>query len=98
MVGCPFDADRVATLLTLIEEGYEDQIMLAHDSITVWLGRPPVMPPQAEEIMTNWHPFHFFDNIVPTLEEKGLTGEQIDKLFNQNVKNLFAGAPVRISQ
>jgi phosphotriesterase-related protein len=98
MVGCPFDAERVATLLTLIEEGYEDQIMLAHDSITVWLGRPPIMTPQVEEMMGNWHPFHLFDNVVPTLREKGLTNEQIDKFFNQNVKNLFAGTSVKVGQ
>ncbi len=95
MVGAPFDAERVETLMRLIEAGYEDQIMLAHDSITVWLGRPPVMTPQVEEIMGNWHPFHLFDNIVPSLKEKGLTDVQVAKFFNANVHALFSGAPVQ---
>lgn len=29
LVGTPFDSERIETLLVLLEEGYEDQILLA---------------------------------------------------------------------
>lgn len=98
LVGAPFDHERIETLVSLIESGYEDQIMLAHDSITVWLGRPPVMNEQVQQIMGNWHPFHIFDDILPVLKEKGITDTQIDKMFNQNNRALFAGDPIKAGQ
>ena len=38
--GCPMDPQRVETVLALIKAGYADQILLSHDFIQVWLGRP----------------------------------------------------------
>jgi phosphotriesterase-related protein len=96
LVGAPFDHERVATLLTLLAEGYEDQILLSHDSITVWLGRPPVMNEQVAQIMGNWHPAHIFQNILPSLREKGITEAQIDKMLGENAIELFSGVPVKV--
>jgi phosphotriesterase-related protein len=96
LVGAPFDHEREATLLALLDEGYEDQILLSHDSITVWLGRPPVMNEQVTEIMGNWHPSHIFENILPALRKNGITEGQIDKMIGTNAKALFAGASVKV--
>src|SRR5699024_3401644 len=41
LVGAPMDEERMITLLGLVKQGYENQIMLSHDSINHWLGRPP---------------------------------------------------------
>lgn len=70
MVGAPFDPDRIKTLLTLLNEGFEDQIMLSHDSISVWLGRPPVIPPQAQPGVADWHPTHLFEKVIPELKKR----------------------------
>jgi phosphotriesterase-related protein len=96
LVGAPFDHEREATLLALLDEGYEDQILLSHDSITVWLGRPPVMNEQVTEIMGNWHPSHIFENVIPALRKNGITEGQIDKMIGTNAKALFAGAAVKV--
>lgn len=96
MVGAPFDQERVATLIALLDEGYEDQILLAHDSVNIWLGRPPVMNEQVMKIMENWHPVHIFQNILPALRSQGVKETQIDKMIGDNAKSLFAGAAVRI--
>jgi phosphotriesterase-related protein len=96
LVGAPFDHEREATLLALLDEGYEDQILLSHDSITVWLGRPPVMNEQVTEIMGNWHPSHIFENIIPALRKNGITEGQIDKMIGTNAIALFAGAAVKV--
>lgn len=96
LVGAPFDHQRETTLLSLLDEGYEDQILLSHDSITVWLGRPPVMNEQVTEIMGNWHPGHIFENVLPSLRNNGITEGQIDKMIGTNAKALFAGAAVKV--
>jgi phosphotriesterase-related protein len=96
MVGAPFDHERVQTLLALLNEGYEDQILLAHDTVNVWLGRPPVMPEQAAKIMENWQPGHILTNILPQLRENGVSETQIDKMLGGNANGLFTGAPAKV--
>ncbi|WML40073.1 phosphotriesterase-related protein [Neobacillus sp. OS1-2] len=96
LVGAPLDHQRVTTLLSLLEQGYEDQILLAHDTVNVWLGRPPVMNEQVMKIMENWNPVHIFDHILPSLRESGITEKQIDKLLGGNAVSLFAGASVKV--
>ncbi len=81
LVGAPMDEERIETLLQLIEEGYENQIMLSHDSITHWLGRPLEMSDELASLIQHWHPTHLFENIVPALEEKGVSKEKIDTMF-----------------
>jgi phosphotriesterase-related protein len=96
LVGAPFDHERVATLLSLVQQGYEDQILLAHDLVNIWLGRPPVMNEQVTQIMENWHPTNIFENILPALREKGVTETQIDKMLGGNAVGLFAGEPAKV--
>jgi len=96
LVGAPFDQERINNLVSLLNEGYEDQILLSHDSIIVWLGRPPVMNEQVSQIMGNWQPAHIFENILPVLREKGINETQFDKMLGGNAKALFAGSPVRV--
>lgn len=96
LVGAPFDHERVATLMAIIDEGYEDQILLAHDSVNIWLWRVPVMNEQVSQIMGNWHPAHIFENILPMLRENGVTENKIDKLLGVNAISLFAGAPTKV--
>lgn len=96
MVGAPFDQERVQTLLALLNEGYEDQILLAHDTVNIWLGRPPVMPEQVMKVMENWMPGHIFTNILPQLRENGVSETQIDKMLGGNAIGLFTGAPAKV--
>ncbi|MGJ7912751.1 phosphotriesterase family protein [Neobacillus sp. LXY-1] len=96
LVGAPFDHERVATLLALLEDGYEDQILLAHDSVNIWLGRPLVMDEQVTKIMENWHIGNIFERILPVLREKGITESQLDKMLGANAEALFAGASVKV--
>ncbi|MDQ1145588.1 phosphotriesterase-related protein [Bacillus sp. SORGH_AS 510] len=96
MVGAPFDQERVATLMDLLDAGYEKQILLAHDSVNIWLGRPPVMNEQVSKIMENWHPGHIFENILPMLRESGVTETQIDKMLGKNAEALFTGATAKV--
>jgi len=96
LAGTPFDHERVTTLLELIRDGYENHILLAHDSVNIWLGRPPVMNEQVTKIMENWHPAHLFENILSELREQGVTESQLAKMLGSNAVELFSGEPMKV--
>ncbi|RSK27351.1 phosphotriesterase [Bacillus sp. HMF5848] len=96
MVGTPMDAQRITTLLSLLSEGYANRIMLSHDTVNVWLGRPPVIPEPFSNMMTNWHPGHLFENILPTLKQNDVTDEQITFMFEANPKRLFSKQSIEV--
>lgn len=54
------------------------------------------MPEQAVKMMENWHPAHIFLNIIPDLQKKGVTAQQLDKLIGKNAVDLFAGQKVQV--
>lgn len=91
LVGAPMDREREACLIGLLGMGYEDRIMLSHDTVNLWLGRPLVMPDEVVKLLENWHPTHLFDNVVPVLKKAGISGERVDAIFTENPKRLFGG-------
>ena len=91
LVGAPMDKEREAALIGLLGMGYEDRIMLSHDTVNVWLGRPLVMPDEVVQLLENWHITHLFDNVVPVLKKAGIGDERIDAIFTENPKRLFGG-------
>ncbi len=93
IVGAPMDEARKATLLGLLGMGYGDRIMLSHDTINVWLGRPLAMPDAVAELLKNWHITHLFDDIVPFLKGAGVGEELLDSIFTENPRRLFDPSP-----
>ncbi|MBP2258668.1 phosphotriesterase family protein [Virgibacillus alimentarius] len=81
LVGTPMDEERINTLNELVKQGYENQIMLSHDSINHWLGRPPEMNEAVASLVKNWRPTHLFKNIIPELKAKGIQDKQIEAMF-----------------
>ena len=92
LAGCPMDNQRYETLTELIKKGYADKIMLSHDYIITWLGRPLKIPEQALPLIANWYPTHLFENITPALKKSGVTDEQIQTIIRKNPMRLFLGA------
>ncbi|CAM3820560.1 phosphotriesterase [Alicyclobacillus pomorum] len=88
-VGMPMESEKLTVLLGLIAAGYEEQILLSHDTVNIWLGRPPVWPEQLAKLLENWHITHVFDNVIPQLMEKGVTEEQIDQIMVKNPARMF---------
>ncbi len=91
LAGCPMDKERYPVMTELIKEGYADRLMISHDFIINWLGRPLKIPEQALPLVADWHPSHLFKNIIPELKKGGATEEQIDIIIRQNPRRLFAG-------
>ncbi|MFZ0928342.1 MAG: hypothetical protein WAN11_07065, partial [Syntrophobacteraceae bacterium] len=91
LAGCPRDADRYTVMLDLIAKGYSNQLMISHDSICTWLGRPLKLPEAAMPFVANWHPTHLFRNIIPTLKKGGASDAQIKTIVEDNPRRLFEG-------
>lgn len=90
-VGCPMDSQRYPVLVELIKRGFANQLMLSHDTITTWLGRPLKIPEAALPLIADWHPTHLFRKIIPTLKASGVTDAQIQTICRDNPRRLFTG-------
>lgn len=86
----PF-ADNLKNVAELCKMGYAEKIMLSHDTVNVWLGRPPVWGEKFEKGFANWHIDHIHKDFVPALKEQGVTDDMIKLMLADNAKNLFLG-------
>jgi phosphotriesterase-related protein len=81
--GSPSDPVRVTCIVALVRAGYGEKIMLSHDSILNWIGKPlDVTSPTHSEII--------FRDIVPAFKKAGLTEGEIDRLLVGNPKRFLA--------
>lgn len=85
------DRARTAALIGLLGVGFERQIVLSHDTVWCWRGRPPTVP---AEILANWEPTHVFRRILPRLREAGVPEAKIHAMLVDNPKRYFANAGV----
>jgi len=81
----------VKNIAELCKQGYANKIMLSHDTVNVWLGRPIDAPEQVLKALANWRIDHISQNVVPALKAQGATDEQIKTMMVDNPKNLFLG-------
>lgn len=84
--GAPTDEARKASLIGLIGLGYGNKLVLSHDTVIYWLGRDSQPKPSVK----TWYMTHLFDTVVPALKKAGITDHQINVLFDDNVKHIFA--------
>lgn len=82
------DRLRLAALIGLLGIGFHDRIVLSHDYVCCWRGRPLPLPPEA---LGKWHPTHVFKNIVPALRDAGVAQAKIDALLVDNPRRFFQG-------
>jgi phosphotriesterase-related protein len=81
----------VKIVAELCKQGFAKQILLSHDTVNVWLGRPIETPEQVLKALANWRIDHISQNVVPALKAQGVTEEQIKTMMVDNPKNLFLG-------
>lgn len=88
--GVPDDVS-VQNIVQLCKDGFLNKIMLSHDTVNYWLGRPMDVPESALPLFANWKIDHVSLNILPMLKAGGMTEQQIKTLMIENPKNLFLG-------
>jgi phosphotriesterase-related protein len=79
----PTDPERCDTIIALLNKGYEDQILMSHDSVTIELGRYDGDKNELP-IFKNANIQNIPTRIIPMLLEKGATEAQIEKIFVTN--------------
>ena len=80
----PTDEERCDVIAALLDKGYEDQILMSHDSVTVELGRPRPVPKDDLDFMAHANILNIPDRVIPMLKERGVTDAQLDKIFIAN--------------
>jgi phosphotriesterase-related protein len=83
------DRLRLGALIGLLGIGFERQIVLSHDSVWCWRGRP--LPIPAEQLAPKWDPRHIFRHIIPALRDAGVAQAKIDALLVDNPRRYFEG-------
>lgn len=78
--------DRVATLVKLCERGYSDRLVLSHDAACFLHWMPEQMIPAA---LPNWNYLHIHRDVLPALQQGGVTGEQIETMMVRNPRLIF---------
>ncbi len=89
---CPMENEKYAVIMGLIGTGHINRIILSHDTIAYWLGRPsPELPEPFRPLLENWHVTHLFKNIIPFLKNAGISDEQVKTILEDNPRRLFKG-------
>ena len=73
--------------VSLVVRGYGNRIMLSHDCIFVWLGRPGNLPAR----YADWYPDFLFKKLLPKMKAAGVTDEQIRGILVDNPRRFFGG-------
>ncbi len=81
------DENRAKSMLKLIERGASTRLLVAHDTVWCWLGRPFPHNPI-------WRPSRFSQDVITMLKAGGATDEHIDQILVQNPRRYFAGDPL----
>ncbi len=76
------DRLRLAALIGLLGVGFERQLVLSHDTVWCWRGRP--LPFAAAALAPHWDPRHVLQRIVPALREAGVPQTKIDAMLIEN--------------
>jgi len=85
------DSVSARNIARLCDEGFLNKILLSHDTVNFWLGRPTAIPEKALAMFDDWKIDHISRHILPMLKKQGITEQQIKTLVIENPKNLFLG-------
>jgi phosphotriesterase-related protein len=89
------DEVRVKNVLKLAAAGFTRNILLSHDSIVCWQGRPVPFANRYEDVLAmlpDWRPTSILKKIVPQLRAGGLSEADVATILVDNPRRFFAGA------
>ncbi len=83
------DAQRIRTLLDLIERGLVEKLVLSHDAAI----HSRVTPPSWRRRHTpDWHMHHLHDTVLPLLRERGVSEAMIRTMMVETPRRVLTGA------
>ncbi len=75
-------------IVSLVVQGFGDRIMISHDCIFMWLGRPGKLPLQ----YAAWRPDYLFKRLIPKMNKAGISKQVIDGILVDNPRRFLGGA------
>jgi phosphotriesterase-related protein len=83
-------SSRVDTIVALAERGYADRMVLAHDA-SCYIDYFPGAEGQAvkEQFAPNWNYTHISKDVLPMLEERGMSEDQIRQMLVEAPRRYF---------
>ena len=88
------DETRIRNIVQLIEDGFAKQILLSHDSVTCWQGRPLPFAPNFDLVLNqlpDWRPTQMFRKVLPAIVQAGVDPAVAKSLLNNNPLLFFQG-------
>jgi phosphotriesterase-related protein len=82
---------RVATIVSLAEQGYADRMVLAHDASCYIDYFPGEAQAAFKQVQPNWNFRHISEDVLPMLRERGVNDEQITTMLVDNPRRYFGG-------
>lgn len=82
------DEDRLRTLLTLVERGYADRIVISQDAAIFSRITPPSW---RQRMAPNWHLQYLTTTVLPRLQAAGVSPETLDRLLIDNPRRILTG-------
>ena len=89
------DEVRVKNVLKLAASGHLRSILLSHDSVVCWQGRPVPFANRYEDVLAlipDWRPTSILTKIVPQLRAGGLSDADVATILVDNPRRFFTGA------
>lgn len=83
--------ERVATIAEMVRRGYAGQLTLSHDCCC-WSDYFPDIS-DYHTAMPNHHYLHIHNEVLPALLDAGVSQADLDRMFIENPRRLFEGAP-----
>jgi phosphotriesterase-related protein len=89
----PMD-NRNNTVMELLERGHVGQMHLSQDYVVALDWFPPEQEEQlvAAGAVKDWSMTLLFEQVIPTLRERGMTDEQLDTMLVENPRRWLSGA------
>jgi phosphotriesterase-related protein len=75
------DEARIDVVVRLCELGYSSRITLSHDAAFWSVNYEPTL---RAAVFPDWHHSHIFEDVVPTLLERGVSQAQLDEMLISN--------------
>lgn len=91
LADCPMDEERYPVILDLLTQGRGDRLMLSHDFVPYWLGRPRKYPEELLHLMVNRRPGSIFTAVIPALRLGGASEADINTILVENPRRFFTG-------
>jgi phosphotriesterase-related protein len=78
--------DRIKVVVSLVERGYADRLVLSHDATCY----SDALPPEALAGVPNWHYCYLPQTIIPELRRRGVSSQAIDQMTIHNPHAIFS--------